>query len=119
MFDQTLSVGALIGFQMLSGRVVQPLIAIVGLVNDYQETALSVRMLGEVMNRPPEGRAGAGGLRPELAGEISFDAVTFRYPGAAGTALDRATFTIPAGAVVGIVGRSQFRRRPERTRTAR
>ncbi|MFO1193488.1 MAG: peptidase domain-containing ABC transporter [Rhodoferax sp.] len=106
VFDQTLSVGALIGFQMLSGRVVQPLIAIVGLVNDYQETALSVRMLGEVMNRPPEGRAGAGGLRPELAGEISFDAVTFRYPGAAGTALDRATFTIPAGAVVGIVGRS-------------
>jgi ATP-binding cassette, subfamily B, bacterial HlyB/CyaB len=63
-------------------------------------------MLGEVMNRPSEGRASAGGLRPDLAGEISFDAVTFRYPGAAGTALDRATFTIPAGSVVGIVGRS-------------
>jgi ATP-binding cassette subfamily B protein len=106
VFDQTLTVGALIGFQMISGRVVQPLIAIVGLVNDYQETALSVRMLGEVMNRPSEGRASAGGLRPDLAGEISFDAVTFRYPGAAGTALDRATFTIPAGSVVGIVGRS-------------
>lgn len=106
VFDQTLTVGALIGFQMISGRVVQPLIAIVGLVNDYQETALSVRMLGEVMNRPSEGRASAGGLRPDLAGEISFDAVTFRYPGAAGTALDRATFTIAAGSVVGIVGRS-------------
>ena len=106
VFDQTLSVGALIGFQMISGRVVQPLIAIVGLVNDYQETALSVRMLGEVMNRPSEGRPAQEGLRPDLAGEISFDAVTFRYPGAAGTALDRATFTIPAGSVVGIVGRS-------------
>jgi ATP-binding cassette, subfamily B, bacterial HlyB/CyaB len=106
VFDQTLSVGALIGFQMISGRVVAPLIAIVGLVNEYQETALSVRMLGEVMNRPPEGRAGAGGLRPELAGEISFDEVTFRYPGSSNAALDRASFTIPAGAVVGIVGRS-------------
>ena len=106
VFDQTLSVGALIGFQMISGRVVQPLIAIVGLVNDYQETALSVRMLGEVMNRPSEGRASAGGLRPELQGEISFDNVTFRYPGASATALDRATFTIAAGTVVGIVGRS-------------
>jgi ATP-binding cassette, subfamily B, bacterial HlyB/CyaB len=106
VFDQTLSVGALIGFQMISGRVVAPLIAIVGLVNEYQETALSVRMLGEVMNRAPEGRAGAGGLRPELAGEISFDEVTFRYPGSSNTALDRASFTIPAGAVVGIVGRS-------------
>jgi ATP-binding cassette subfamily B protein len=106
VFDQALSVGALIGFQMITGRVVSPLIAIVGLVNEYQETALSVRMLGEVMNRPSEGRASAGGLRPELAGEISFNDVTFRYPGSSVTALDRASLTIPAGAVVGIVGRS-------------
>ena len=106
VFDQTLTVGALIGFQMIAGRVVAPLISIVGLVNEYQETALSVRMLGEVMNRPSEGRGGAGGLRPELAGEISFDDVTFRYPGSSATALDRATFTIGAGSVVGIVGRS-------------
>jgi subfamily B ATP-binding cassette protein HlyB/CyaB len=63
-------------------------------------------MLGEVMNRPSEGRAGAGGLRPDLAGEISFDEVTFRYPGSTNAALDRASFTIKAGSVVGIVGRS-------------
>jgi len=106
VFDQTLSVGALIGFQMISGRVISPLLAIVSLVNEYQEVALSVRMLGEVMNRPSEGRAGAGGLRPELAGEISFEDVTFRYPGSSVSALDRASLTIQAGTVVGIVGRS-------------
>jgi ATP-binding cassette subfamily B protein len=106
VFDQTLSVGALIAFQMITSKVTQPLIAIVGLVNEYQETALSVKMLGEVMNRAPEGRGGAAGLRPQLQGSITFDAVTFRYPGAAGTALDRASFTIKAGTVVGIVGRS-------------
>lgn len=106
VFDQTLSVGALIAFQMITGKVVSPLIAIVGLVNEYQETALSVRMLGEVMNRAPEGRAGAGGLRPQLAGAIAFDQVTFRYPGATTAALDRASFEIKAGTVVGIVGRS-------------
>lgn len=106
VFDQTLSVGALIAFQMISGRVVSPLIQIVGLINEYQQTALSVRMLGEIMNRPPEGRVGAGGLRSPLRGEISFDDVTFRYPGSSVTALDRASFKIPEGAVVGIVGRS-------------
>jgi ATP-binding cassette subfamily B protein len=106
VFDQQLTVGALIGFQMLSGRVMQPLIAIVGLVNEYQETALSVKMLGEVMNRPSEGRASAGGLRPQLVGEISFDDVTFKYPGSTVNALDRASFKIAAGSVVGIVGRS-------------
>jgi len=106
VFDQSMTVGALIGFQMITGRVVAPLVAIVALVNEYQETALSVRMLGEIMNRPSEGRAGMGGLRPELVGEISFDEVTFRYPGSSGAALDRASFTIKAGTVVGIVGRS-------------
>ncbi|MYM85376.1 ATP-binding cassette domain-containing protein [Duganella sp. FT50W] len=106
VFDSTLSVGALIAFQMLSGRVTQPLISIVGLVNEYQETALSVRMLGEVMNRAPEGRAGANGLRPVLDGEIKFDGVVFRYPGAQNLALNKATFTIEQGTVVGIVGRS-------------
>ncbi|MGF1613240.1 MAG: peptidase domain-containing ABC transporter [Gammaproteobacteria bacterium] len=106
VFDQSLTVGALIAFQIISGRVVSPLVQIVGLVNEYQETALSVRMLGEIMNRPPEGRAGPGGLRPQLGGEISFEDVTFRYPGASVAALDRARFKIRAGAVVGIVGRS-------------
>jgi ATP-binding cassette subfamily B protein len=105
VFDQTMSVGALIAFQMLSGRVSAPLLALVGLINEYQQTALSVRMLGSVMNRPSEGRGG-GGLRPQLEGAITFDNVTFRYPGTSPTALDRTTFTIPAGAVVGIVGRS-------------
>jgi len=106
VFTQTLSVGALIAFQMISGRVVGPLIQIVSLINEYQETALSVRMLAEVMNRAPEGRVGAGGLRPQLDGEITFEDVTFRYPGATASALDRARFTIAAGSVVGIVGRS-------------
>ena len=106
VFDQTMSVGVLIAFQMLSGRVTSPLLQIVGLINEYQQTALSVRMLGEVMNRPPEGRGGSAALRTTFKGEISFDNVTFRYPGSSVTALDRATFTIPPGAVVGVVGRS-------------
>jgi ATP-binding cassette subfamily B protein len=106
VFDKTMTVGALIGFQMLAGRVTAPLISMVGLVNEYQETVLSVKMMGEVMDRTPEGKASAGGLRPEFVGEISFDEVTFRYPGSSIAALDRATFTIPAGKVVGVVGRS-------------
>ncbi|MFA6014056.1 MAG: peptidase domain-containing ABC transporter [Gallionellaceae bacterium] len=105
VFDGSLSVGALIAFQMISGRVSGPLMSIVGLINEYQQTALSVRMLGEVMNRAPEGRGGVG-LRKQLDGEISFDEVTFRYPGAVSTALDHCSFKIPAGHIIGIVGRS-------------
>jgi ATP-binding cassette subfamily B protein len=106
VFDNTMSVGALIGFQMLSSRVSSPLLQIVGLINEYQQTALSVRMLGKIMNTMPEGRVGAGGLRADLGGEITFDKVAFRYPEAGTLTLDRATFVIPAGKVIGIVGRS-------------
>jgi ATP-binding cassette subfamily B protein len=55
--------GALIAFQMLASRVSGPLAKIVSLVHEYQEAALSVRMLGQVMNRPPE-RVTTRGLQP-------------------------------------------------------
>ncbi len=106
VFDKTMTMGALIGFQMIAGRVTGPLMSIVGLINEYQETVLSVKMMGEVMNRAPEGRATAGGLRPDLVGEISFEDVTFRYPGSTISALDRTSFTISAGKIIGVVGRS-------------
>lgn len=105
VFDKQMTVGTLIAFQMLSGRIVTPLVQIVGLVQDYQETAISVKMLGEVMNRAPERQASAG-LRPRLAGRIDIEDVTFNYPGSNVAALDRVSLSIPSGSIVGIVGRS-------------
>lgn len=106
VFDGTLSVGALVAFQMLSGRVTGPLVQIVSLINEYQEAALSVAMLGQVMNHPPERRPGTGGVRPMLTGQVQFDDVSFTYPGAAVPALDRVGFTIGQDQVIGVVGRS-------------
>lgn len=105
IFDKQMTVGTLIAFQMLSARVSGPLVQIVGLVQDYQQTAISVKMLGEVMNRPPE-RQSTAGLRPRLTGRIDLDEVTFNYPGSSTAALDRVSFSVPAGTVIGVVGRS-------------
>ncbi len=106
VFDQTLTVGALIAFQMISGRVVSPLVQIVSLVHEYQESALSVKMLGEIMNRPTEGSRESGGLEPQLQGRIEFENVTFRYAPNASPAVDKLSFNVPAGKVLGVVGRS-------------
>ena len=105
VFSLQLTVGALIAFQIMSGRVVGPLVQMVGLVQGYQETALAVKMLGEVMNRSPERRS-SGGLRPDLKGRIELDGVTFRYPNSTMAALDRVSLDIAPGTVVGVVGRS-------------
>ena len=59
-----------------------------------------------MLNRPLEVDAASGGLRPRFAGAISFDDVTFTYAGTKTPALDRVSFSIPAGTMLGLVGRS-------------
>jgi subfamily B ATP-binding cassette protein HlyB/CyaB len=105
VFGGELTVGGLVAFNMLSSRVVSPVLQVIGLLNNYQETMMSVEMLGEIMNRPGEA-SGKRGLTPTLRGKIRFDRVTFRYPGMEKPALRDISLQIPAGAMVGIVGRS-------------
>ena len=105
VIGKQLSVGELVAFQMISGRVTGPLVQLVGLVHSYQQCALSVRMLGSVMNHKIETGIGSG-LRPTIDGQLEFEDVNFRYDPTAAPALDGVSFTIPAGKVVGIVGRS-------------
>ena len=106
VFNGTMTIGALVAFNMLAGRVSGPLVQIVTMVHEYQEVALSVRMLGEVMNRQPEQSGRGRGLRPALTGRIEFEDVSFRYGPDGPPALDNVSFSIPQGAVFGIVGKS-------------
>ncbi len=105
VFGKQMSVGELVAFQMIAGRVSGPLVQLVSLVHSYQQAALSVRMLGTVMNR--EAEAGIGhGLRPDLRGQIEFEKVAFSYIPTSPPALDHVSIQIRAGEVVGVVGRS-------------
>jgi ATP-binding cassette subfamily B protein len=106
VFAGQLSIGALVAFTMLAARVSSPLLQIVGLINDYQETALSVRMLGTVMDHAPERPPGKHFIRPPVSGAVAFDQVSFRYPDAATPALDRVSFSVRPGHMIGVVGRS-------------
>lgn len=104
VFDGELTIGALIAFNMLAGRVTGPLVHIVGLVHEYQQTSLSVRMLGVVMNTGDEQVGGA--IRQPLRGEISFENIHFRYLPDAPPAIRDFTYRILPGCTIGLVGRS-------------
>jgi ATP-binding cassette, subfamily B, bacterial HlyB/CyaB len=106
VFNNEMTIGALVAFNMLAGRVSGPLLQMVTMVHEYQEVALAVQMLGEVMNKKPEGAGRRDGLRPDLSGKIEFENVSFRYGDDGPPALNDVSFTIPAGSVFGIVGRS-------------
>ncbi len=105
--DQTgLAVGGLIAFMMLGSRVTQPLVGLARLIEDFEEVRASIGQVGLVLNNPTETAAMQGGMRPRLAGEVEFEDLTFIYPGAKIPALDKVNFKIPAGTMLGIVGRS-------------
>jgi subfamily B ATP-binding cassette protein HlyB/CyaB len=98
--------GALIAFMMLGTRVAGPLIGLAKLIQDVEDVRSSVQQVGEVLNNPTETAATRGGLRPQFEGAISFNDVTFSYPGAKTAALNGVNVEIPAGTMLGVVGRS-------------
>ena len=106
VFDNQLTVGALIAFNMLSQRVSSPLVGFVSLLHQYQEVGLSIDMLGNIMNRPTERPQSVRGLAPMINGRIDFEHVTFRYPKGTTPVLYDVSLSVPPGASVGIVGRS-------------
>jgi ATP-binding cassette subfamily B protein len=99
-------VGGLFAFMMLSGRVAQPLVGLARLVQDYEEVGAAIGEAGSVLNRPLETDAASGGMRPKFAGAINFQDVSFTYVGTKVPALSRVSFNVPAGSMLGVVGRS-------------
>jgi len=99
-------VGSLFAFMMLSQRVGQPLTSLARLIEDYEEVGGAMGAAADVLNRPLEVDCKSTGLRPLFSGAISFEDVTFSYPGTRTPALDRVSFEVPAGTMLGIVGRS-------------
>jgi ATP-binding cassette subfamily B protein len=106
IFDGHLSMGSLIAFNMLSGRVTGPLIGLASTVNSFQQVALSMGMLGTVMDHPPEREPGQRYIYPRIDGAIEFTDVTYRYPGSSNAALNRVSFKVEPGQMIGVVGRS-------------
>ena len=104
VFNHSLSIGALIAFQMLANRVTGPLVKMVGLIHEYQQIALSVRMLGVVMNTPEE--PAGGGVRKRLSGEVTFEKISFRYRSDMPMVIKDFSLDIKAGETIGFVGRS-------------
>jgi ATP-binding cassette, subfamily B, bacterial HlyB/CyaB len=100
------AVGSLFAFMMLSMRVANPLVQLAKLTDEYQDVAQAIAQAASVLNRPLEVDAASGGMRPKFSGAISVEDLSFTYTGTKSPALDRVTFSIPAGTMLGIVGRS-------------
>ncbi|MFT9093517.1 MAG: peptidase domain-containing ABC transporter [Gluconobacter cerinus] len=98
--------GSLAGFMMLGGRVAAPLVGLAKLMEAINEVTVSLVEAGAVLNQPTETKALTTGMRPRIKGALSFMDVNFSYPGSTTKALDNVAFEVPAGTMLGLVGRS-------------
>lgn len=107
VMDGSFSVGQLVAFRMLSGRVSGPVLRLVQLWQEYQQASLSVKRIGDIFNTSPEPIVGTNQTNmPKINGKIEFDKVRFRYNPQGGEVIKGMSFVIEPGTVVGVVGRS-------------
>jgi subfamily B ATP-binding cassette protein HlyB/CyaB len=102
-----LTVGELVAFNMLAGRVSQPVLRLAQMWQEFHQAKLSVERLGDILNTAPEPRFNpARAALPAIRGDITFDHVVFRYRIDGPEVLHDVSFSVSAGQVIGIVGPS-------------
>ena len=107
VMDGKLTVGQLIAFQMLSGRVSDPVLRLVQNWQDFQQVGLSIARLGDIFNTQPEPAMNANKARlPAIRGQMKMEGVRFRYRLDGPEVLRNIDLDIASGMTVGIVGRS-------------
>jgi len=107
VIDGGLSVGELVAFNILAGRVSAPVLRLAQIWQDFHQARLSIQRLGDILNTTAEQTYAAGRARlPAIRGGLKFDHVMFRYRIDSQQVLHDVSFDVPAGQTVGIVGPS-------------
>ena len=106
VIENKLTIGQLIAFQMFSGQFAAPMLRLVGLWNDFQQTLLAVDRIGDILNSPLEMQSGNAITLSHVEGNIKIDNLSFRYNVDAPMVLNNINLEIKAGEKIGFVGRS-------------
>ena len=107
VIDGGLSVGELVAFNILAGRVNAPVLRLAQIWQDFHQARLSVSRLGDILNTATEPTYMTTRARlPAIRGSITFEHVSFRYRVDGPPILHDVSFDVPAGQMVGVVGPS-------------
>ncbi|MFB4202369.1 MULTISPECIES: type I secretion system permease/ATPase [Arhodomonas] len=107
VIDAELTVGQLVAFNMLAGRVSGPILRLVRLWQDFQQAGISIERLGDILNAPAEpGYNPNRAALPSVRGDVRLEHVTFRYRPDTPEILSDLSLHAEPGEVIGIVGRS-------------
>jgi HlyB family type I secretion system ABC transporter len=108
VLDNKLTLGQLIAFRIIAGYTTQPLLRLVQLWQSFQETALSLERLGDIIDTPQEVTAeDINNIPlPSIDGAVKFENLNFSFPGSPALQLNNINLAFAPGQFVGIVGLS-------------
>lgn len=109
VIQEQLTIGEFVAFNMLIGKVIEPILRVVKLWDEFQEILVSVERLDDVFSSQPEENPQQPlMILPQLRGEVTFEKVSFRYSEDEETPyiLQNLSFKVAAGQTIAIVGRS-------------
>ncbi len=79
MRNDGFTIGMLVAFQMFASRLSQPMLRLSGLWQEFQQAAIAVRRLGDIMDAPAETMALQPSRDPKGAGQVRINQLSFRY----------------------------------------
>jgi ATP-binding cassette subfamily B protein len=108
VLDQQLTLGQLIAFRIISGYVTGPLLRLAQIWQNFQQTALSLERLSDIVDTPQEAdETDRNNISlPPVTGTVKYENVSFRFAASGPLQLNNVNVEIPAGKFVGIVGQS-------------
>jgi ATP-binding cassette, subfamily B, bacterial HlyB/CyaB len=102
-----LTLGELIAFRIISGYVTSPILRLAQLWQSFQETALSLERLSDIVDTPQEAEKDRYNIPlPAVTGAVKYENVSFRFATSGPLQVSNVNLEIPAGKFVGIVGQS-------------
>ncbi|MBC6445456.1 MAG: type I secretion system permease/ATPase [Alphaproteobacteria bacterium GM202ARS2] len=102
-----LTIGMLVAFNIFAGHVIDPILRLSQLWQDFQQFRISIDRLGDILNAEPELEYDETRPAPAtLDGDVSLQHVRFRYHPDRQDVITGVNLNIPAGQIIGIVGRS-------------
>ena len=102
-----MTAGQLIAFNMLVGRVMAPAQRVAQMLQQFHQTRLSMQRIDEVFATNTEPALGAGiNNLPTLHGKYELKDLSFKYLADGKAVLENMNFSIEAGEIVGVIGRS-------------
>ncbi|QQR69494.1 MAG: peptidase domain-containing ABC transporter [Alphaproteobacteria bacterium] len=104
--DNTLTLGELVAFNMLTVRALTPIRQVVTTWHSLRETQMAFRRIDELMNEEQEPGIAQMGSYPRLRGTLRADNLGYTYPGTTRPALRGVNFALPTGTMTGIIGPS-------------